>query len=75
MTHTDRDGNQVVSRIQAYFQQLMGAARPLRDFPVSLCAQFQEGLDVRLAEKCCTISQRYTSTENSQGLPSGSPAS
>jgi hypothetical protein len=26
--YTDRDGNQVVSTVQAYFQQLMGAARP-----------------------------------------------
>ena len=49
--HTDRDGNQVVSTVQAYFQQLMGAARPFssqRDFPVSLCARFQDGLDPRL---------------------------
>ena len=48
---TDRDGNQVVSTVQAYFQQLMGAARPfsgMRDFPVSLCARFQDGLDSRL---------------------------
>ncbi len=49
--HTDRDGNQVVSTVQAYFQQLMGAAHPFssqRDFPVSLCACFQEGLDIYL---------------------------
>ncbi len=49
--HTDRDGNHVVSMVQAYFQQLMGAACPFssqRDFPVSLCACFQEGLDIRL---------------------------
>ena len=49
--HTDRDGNHVVSTVQAYFQQLMGAARPFsgqRDFPVSLCARFQDGLDPRL---------------------------
>jgi hypothetical protein len=49
--HTDRDRNQVVSMVQAYFQQLMGAACPFssqRDFPVSLCACFQEGLDIRL---------------------------
>jgi hypothetical protein len=45
---TDRDGNQDVSMVQAYFQQLMGAARPFsgqRNFPVSLCARFQDGLD------------------------------
>ena len=49
--HTDRDGNQVVSTVQAYFQQLMGAARPFsgqRDFPGSLCACFQDGLDTHL---------------------------
>jgi hypothetical protein len=49
--HVDRDRNQVVSTVQAYFQQLMGTARPFpsnRDFPVSLCACFQDGLDTRL---------------------------
>jgi hypothetical protein len=49
--HTDRNGNQVVSTVQAYFQQLMGAAHPFssqRDFPVSSCACFQEGLDICL---------------------------
>ena len=49
--YTDCDGNQVVSMVQAYFQQLMGAAHPfsgIRDFPVSLCARFQDGLDSRL---------------------------
>jgi hypothetical protein len=49
--HMDRGGNQVVSTVQAYFQKLMGAARPFsgqRDFPVSLCARFQDGLDLRL---------------------------
>ncbi len=48
--HSDRDGNQVASTVQAYFQQLMGAARPFssqRNFPVSMCARFQEGLDPR----------------------------
>ncbi len=52
---TDRDGNQVVSTVQAYFQQLMGAACPFsgqRDFPVSLCACFQDGLDTRLQTGC-----------------------
>jgi hypothetical protein len=46
--HADRDGNQVASTVQAYFQQLMGAARPFssqQEFPVSVCAKFQEGLD------------------------------
>ena len=37
--------------VQAYFQQLMGAACPFssqQDFPVSLCARFQDGLDICL---------------------------
>jgi hypothetical protein len=46
--HSDRDGNLVASTVQAYFQQLMGAARPFsnqRNFSMSVCAWFQEGLD------------------------------
>jgi hypothetical protein len=49
--HTDSNRNQVASTVQAYFQQLMGAAHPFssqRDFPVSVCAKFQEGLDPHL---------------------------
>jgi hypothetical protein len=49
--HSDRDMNQVTSTVQAYFQQLMGAAWPFsshREFPVSVCAWFQEVLDPRL---------------------------
>jgi hypothetical protein len=49
--HMDREGNQVVSSIQSYFQQLMSAARPFtnqRDFPISVCAKFMEGLDSHL---------------------------
>ncbi len=49
--HMDRQGNQVVSSVQSYFQQLMSAARPFtnqRDFPISVCAKFMEGLDSRL---------------------------
>jgi hypothetical protein len=49
--HSDSNGNQVASLVQAYFQQLMGAAWPFSsqwDFPVSVCARFQEGLDPRL---------------------------
>jgi hypothetical protein len=49
--HTDYDGNQVISLVQAYFQQLMGAAHPFssyREFPVSVCARFQDDLDPRL---------------------------
>ncbi len=49
--HVDRKGNQVASSVQSYFQQLMSVARPFtnqRDFPISLCAKFMEGLDQRL---------------------------
>ena len=49
--HIDSSGNQVVSTIQAYYQQIMSAARPFysqRDFPVSVCQKFMDGLDVRL---------------------------
>jgi hypothetical protein len=49
--HTNREGNQVVSSVQSYFQQLMSAARPFtnqRDFPISVCAKFMEGLNNRL---------------------------
>ncbi len=49
--HVDRKGNQVASSVQSYFQQLMSAARPFtnqRDFPISLCTKFMEGLDQRL---------------------------
>jgi hypothetical protein len=46
----------VASTVQAYFQQLMGAARPFssqRDFPMSVCAWFQEGLDACLQTGFC----------------------
>jgi hypothetical protein len=37
--------------VQAFFQQLMGTACPFsshRDFPMSMCARFQDGLDPHL---------------------------
>jgi hypothetical protein len=49
--YVDCNGNQVASMVQAYFQQLMGAAHPFssqRDFPVSVCTKFQDGLNPRL---------------------------
>jgi hypothetical protein len=56
-THTDRNGNQVISLVQAYFQQLMGAACPFSshcEFPMSVCACFQDGLDphLRIGFRC-----------------------
>ncbi len=49
--HTDHEGNQVVSSVLSYFQQLMSAAQPFtnqRNFPISVCSKFMEGLDNRL---------------------------
>jgi hypothetical protein len=49
--HYDRDSNQVVSSVQAYFQQMMNALRPFSSqckFPISVCQKFQNGLDPRL---------------------------
>ena len=47
--HSDREGNPVVSSIQSFYQQLMSASRPFssqRDnYPVSICARFQDDLD------------------------------
>jgi hypothetical protein len=54
--HTDAAGNQVVSTVQAYFQQLMSAARPFssqRSFPVSVCQRFMDGIDPRLLTGFC----------------------
>jgi hypothetical protein len=39
----DRNGNQVGSLVQAYFPACPFSSH--RDFPMSLCAQFQDGLD------------------------------
>jgi hypothetical protein len=41
--YNDRNGNQVISTVQAYFQQLMNAVCSFSsqcDFPVSICAKF-----------------------------------
>ena len=49
--HNDKDGNAVSSLTQAYYQQLMSASRPFssqREYPVSVCARFIDGLDPRL---------------------------
>jgi hypothetical protein len=49
--HTDHKGNQVVSSVQSYFQQLMSVTRPFtnqREFPIGICAKLMEDLDHRL---------------------------
>jgi hypothetical protein len=47
----DSNGNPVTASIYAYHARLMNAARPFtseRDYPISLCAKFMEGMDPRL---------------------------
>ena len=47
----DCDGNQVVSTVQAYFQQLMNALRPISsqpEFPISVCQKFPDAAKIRL---------------------------
>ena len=54
--HTDAAGNQVVSTVQAYFQQLMSAVCPFssqRTFPVSVCQRFMDGLNPCLLTVFC----------------------
>ena len=49
--HSDRGGNPVISSVQSFYQQLMSASRPFssqRDYPLTVCARFQDGLDPRL---------------------------
>jgi hypothetical protein len=60
--HFNRDGNQVVSTVQAYFQQLMNASRTFssqREFPISIC-QIQDGLDPRLITGFCRFFQDHS---------------
>jgi hypothetical protein len=54
--HTNASGNQVVSTVQAYFQQLMSAVHPFssqREFPVFVCQRFMDRLDPRLITSFC----------------------
>ena len=47
----DPNGNLVSAPISAYYMRLMNAARPFtleQHFPISLCANFIEGMDPRL---------------------------
>jgi hypothetical protein len=56
LVHVDVVGNQVFSTIQAYFQQLMSAAHPFssqREFPVSVCQRFMDGLNPHLMTGFC----------------------
>ncbi len=49
--YIDPNGNSVSAPISAYYMRLMNSARPFtseREFPISLCAKFIEGMDPRL---------------------------
>jgi hypothetical protein len=49
--HSNKDSNKVSSLVQAYYQQLLNASHPFlsqREYPVSACAHFNNGLDPRL---------------------------
>jgi hypothetical protein len=59
--HHDRDGNQVVSTVQAYFQQLMNASRPFSsqcEFPISICQK--DGLDPHLITGFCRFFSNHS---------------
>ena len=46
--HSHCNGNSVVSSVQSFYQQLMSTSRRFsseHDYPVSVCAHFQDGLD------------------------------
>ncbi len=54
--YTDCNSNQVISTVQAYFQQLLGTARPFSsqcNFPVKVCTKFQDGLEPCLQMGYC----------------------
>jgi hypothetical protein len=61
--HCNHDGNQVVSTVQAYFQQVMNASRPFsssRESPISICQKFQDGLDPRYTVGFCRFFPDYS---------------
>jgi hypothetical protein len=61
--HIDRKGNQVVSLVQSYFQQLMSTARLFtnqQDFPISVCAKFMEGLNHHLITGFCRFFSHHS---------------
>jgi hypothetical protein len=59
----DRDGNAVSSSVQAYYQQLMSASRPFssqREYPISVCARFQDGFNPRLLTGFCRLFPQHS---------------
>jgi hypothetical protein len=67
---TNAAGNQVVSTVQAYFQQLMSAAHPFsshQSFPVSVCQRFMDGLDPPSSRGFVVASQTTASFRRSMG--------
>lgn len=68
--HLDSSGTQVVSTVQAYYQQIMSAARPFysqRDFPVSVCQKFMDGLDIRLQVGFCRNFPEHSVIQSLEG--------
>jgi glycine cleavage system regulatory protein len=65
--HSDRDGNSVVSSVQSFYQQLMSASRPYPsqcDYPVSVCACFQDGLDPHLVTGFCRLFPQHSTVQS-----------
>ena len=65
--HSDRDGNSVVSSVQSFYQQLMSASRPFPsqcDYPISVCARFQDGLDPHLVTGFCRLFPQHSTVQS-----------
>ncbi len=76
--HNDKDGNTVSSLVQAYYQQLMSASHPFlsqRDYPVSVCACFINGLDPHLLTGFRRNFPHHSVVETPQRSPSEEGAS
>jgi hypothetical protein len=61
--HMDCNCNTVSSSVQAYYQQLMSASRQFlsqREYLVSACARFQDGLGPRLLTGFCCLSPQHS---------------
>ena len=69
--HLDSSGTQAVSTVQAYYQQIMSAAVPFysqRDFPVSVCQKFMDGLDIHLQVGFCCNFPEHSVVQSLEGL-------
>ncbi len=64
--HSNRNGNAVVSSIQSFYQQLMSASclfSSQRDYPISVCAHFQDDLDPRLITGFCHLFPQHSTLQ------------